>query len=257
MNLANKIYYYLSDKEHRSGSESELFNILFTSNLKNSFIRHKILSYLLKKDGRFSFDCINKQWRAGEDVYSINLDTVHYCAVDVETTGFNERSDRITEVAAIKLHKGEITAHISHLVNPEQPVPQRITKLTGITDSMLCGKLTFAKLAPHLLDFIGDSVILAHHSSFDIRFINAELERAGYPPLSNPSVCTCKLSRRFYPFMNNHSLDTVAEFLDLKFVSRHRAYGDALMVINIFLNFFELFKSYGINSLRDLINFLS
>ncbi len=256
MSLADKIYNYLSAKEQRSGSESELFNIFFTPNFRNNFIQHKILNYLLENDGRFRFDCSNKQWCAGIDSLSINLDEVQYCAIDVETTGFNEHTDRITEISAIKLYKGEITTHISHLINPRRCIPRRITTLTGITDNMLFDKHTFDELAPHLIEFIGESVILAHHSNFDTRFINAELERAGHTPLENPSICTCKLARKLYPFMNNYSLDTVAKLFELKFVSRHRAYGDALMVIDIFLNFMPLFKNYGIYSLRDLLKYL-
>lgn len=210
----------------------------------------------MEPDGRFTYDRKKDSWLADDDSFSVNIAEGEYCAIDVETTGFNEQTDRITEIAVIKIKKGEVSEYLQFLVNPSRPIPPKIRTLTGITDEMLIDKPPFAQIAPIVQEFIGSSLIIAHHSAFDMRFINAELIRAEYPPLQNTTLCTCQIAKRLFPRYGRYSLDAIAEMFELKFAARHRAFDDALMASHIFIKYMPYFKEHSLNSLRDLLYFI-
>ncbi|MDX9701532.1 MAG: 3'-5' exonuclease [Candidatus Auribacterota bacterium] len=257
MNPADKIFSYLSAKQYRRGTEDELFDLFFTTSPRHKSFRHNILKNVLSNDGRFSFDPSEDMWSARESMLAINIHEAQYCVIDVETTGFNNLFDRITEIAIIKMHKGETISHIESLVNPNRSVPVKLQRLTGIYEHMLVNKPSFSELAPIIRSFVKDTIIVAHHSSFDVRFINSELQRCGNDPLSNITMCTCALAKRLLPALHSYSLDTLAEYFGLKFVSRHRAYGDSLMALLIFKKFLDQLNSRSITTIQDLIAFLS
>ncbi len=182
-----------------------------------------------------------------------NIKNTEICAIDVETTGFDEKTDRITEIAAIKIKNNEVIGKIEFLINPERQIPAKISKLTGITDQMVSDKPRFADVVDELLEFIGDAVIIAHHSRFDMKFINMELKRISHQPLENAVLCSCNLAKKLYPHFNRYSLDAIAGRFDLKFVSRHRAYGDALMVTDIFKKFLRRLEQISIHTLQGVL----
>jgi len=184
---------------------------------------------------------------------AIDIKQTRVCAIDVETTGFNEKIDRITEIAAIKIKNNTVIDKIEFLINPERPIPSRISKLTGITDQMVFDKPLFSEIAEELLAFIGDTVIIAHHSRFDMKFINMELERSSNKPLQNSVLCSCNLAKKLYPHFDRYSLDALARRFDLNFVSRHRAYGDALMVTDIFKKFLRRLEQISIHTLQGVL----
>jgi len=256
INPADKIYDYLSRKQNRFGSENELFNLFFASNLPNKSLRHKILTRLLVNDGRFVFDEQSEGWQAAFLDFKINLNEIEYCAIDLETTGFNKKINRVTEIALIKFRGGEIADKMTRLVNPMCPIPPNLQKLTGITNQMVFDKPTFDYLIPEINDFIRNTVLVAHHSSFDMRFLNAEFNRFGYESIRNAALCTCKLARKLFTHLKSYSLDSLAEFFELKFESRHRAYGDAVMALDIFnIMLHKVQQDYGIETLDELIRF--
>ncbi len=94
----------------------------------------------------------------------------------------------------------------------------------------------FADVAPQWLDFVSDSVLVAHNAPFDTSFLNHEISRV-YPGhrMVNPHLCTVRLSRRALPDLSNHRLDTIANHFSIPIVSRHRAGSDALATAEIFL----------------------
>ncbi|MCD6459661.1 3'-5' exonuclease [bacterium] len=256
INPADKIYDYLSRKHNRFGSENELFSLFFNVCQPNNTLRHRILTRLLVNDGRFIFDEHSEGWTAKFFDFKISLNEIEYCAVDLETTGLNKKINRITEVALIKFKKGQIIDKMIYLVNPMCPIPLKLQKLTGITNQMVFDKPAFDYLIPEIKDFIQNSVLVAHHSSFDLRFLNAEFNRFGYESLRNAAVCTCRLARKIFADLNSYSLDSLAKFFELTFVSRHRAYGDALMaleIFNIMLGYLQ--REYCIETLDELIRF--
>lgn len=256
MSLTNRIFNYLSGKQNRAGTEPELCSLFFNHVPRGTNISHTLLHNILKPDGRFSFDENNQLWYASDDVLSMALNKAEFCVVDIETTGFHKQYDRIIEIAGVKIIEKEIYSKLDVLINPNRTIPANIKQLTGLSEELLIDKPHFTHIIPSLTDFLGDSVIVAHHSDFDIGFINSHLTQYGYQTIQNPVICTCKLARKVYPRLQSYSLDSLAEFLGFEFSARHRAYDDAYVTAHLFINLLDKLKSIGITTLKDLKYFL-
>ncbi|MGI9054340.1 MAG: 3'-5' exonuclease [Pyrinomonadaceae bacterium] len=173
-----------------------------------------------------------------------------FVVFDLETTGAKTPPCRITEIGAYKIKNGEIVEEFQTLVNPETPIPPFITGLTGISDRMVKGAPRFSDVAENFLEFIDDSVLVAHNAHFDMRFLNHEIGRIyeSYR-MGNPHLCTVHLSRKLLPDLVNHRLHTVAEHYAIYIKNRHRAADDALATANIFCNFLVQMNESGITDL--------
>lgn len=176
-----------------------------------------------------------------------------FVVFDLETTGTQTPSGRITEIGAYRVRNGEVTEKFETLVNPEIPIPRFITQLTGINDEMVADAPVFAEVAHEFLSFIGDSILVAHNSGFDMRFLNSEIGRVfgGYR-MANPCLCTVQLSRKLLPDIVNHKLKTVAEHYSIDLVNHHRASADAYATAHIFVNLLAKLSDRGINDLAAL-----
>ncbi|MEW6535148.1 MAG: 3'-5' exonuclease [Candidatus Auribacterota bacterium] len=256
MNLANRIFNYLSRKKNRAGTEPEICGLFFQAMPNHPGVSHTMLQSVLRLDGRFYYDDRNGLWFVNEDMLSIRLPEAEYCIIDIETTGFNRQFDRIIEIGAVKIVDGELYSKMDLLINPERPVPFKITQLTGLAEEMLVDKQPFHEIVPALMEYIGSSVLVAHHSDFDLGFINASLQRCGHHPLDNITLCSCKIARRLFPSLQSHSLDSVAKYLDLSFTARHRAYDDALVTAHLFQKCLNALQKKGVNTLRELKYFV-
>src|SRR6188472_3916350 len=131
---------------------------------------------------------------------SRELNATEFVVFDLETTGAKAPPCRITEIGAYRVRNGEVTEEFQTLVNPEMPIPWFITQLTGINDEMVRDAPLFADIVNDFLSFIGDSILVAHNSGFDMRFLNHEIGRVyeNYR-LANPCLCTVQLSRKLLP----------------------------------------------------------
>jgi DNA polymerase III subunit alpha, Gram-positive type len=178
------------------------------------------------------------------------LSETDFVVFDLETTGAKTPPCRVTEIGAYRVRNGKITEEFQTLVNPETSIPPFITQLTGISNQMVKNAPRFAEIAADFLDFIGDSVLVAHNAHFDIRFLNHEIGRI-YPDyrVANPHLCTVQLSRKILPHILNHRLHTVAEYYSIVIRNRHRAGDDAFATAKIFVNFLIEMQLRGV---RDL-----
>jgi len=179
----------------------------------------------------------------------INLDD--FVVIDLETTGLDPTKDRIIEVGAIHFENGIETDLIDELVNPQMPIPDFITKLTGISDSDVKSARTIEKIFPSIIDFIGDSFLIGHQVNFDASFLEYQLrmyekdftnwdnETARFKYLKNKRLDTLFFSRIFLPFLNRMKLGTVAEHFDIDLENAHRAIDDARATGHIFLELIE------------------
>jgi DNA polymerase-3 subunit alpha (Gram-positive type) len=175
------------------------------------------------------------------------LDETDYVVFDFETTGAKTPPCRVTEIGAYRVKNGAITDEFHTLINPETPIPFFITQLTGISDRMVRYEPKFRDVAADFLDFIGDSVLVAHNANFDMRFLNHEIGRIheNYR-VANPSLCTVQLSRKLLPHIENHRLNTVANYFSVSLVNHHRASDDARATAHIFINLLEHLQSRGV-----------
>jgi DNA polymerase-3 subunit epsilon len=149
--------------------------------------------------------------------------------LDIETTGGSPYDSRITEIGALRVENGEVVGTYSQLLNPGQPVPYFITKLTGISDDMLWDQPAFHGIASDLEHFLRDSIFVAHNVNFDYSFIKEEFKRRG-GSFNMDRFCTARLSRQLYPAQRRHNLDTVIEVHGIPVVNRHRALDDATVL---------------------------
>lgn len=176
-----------------------------------------------------------------------------FVVFDLETTGAKAPPCRITEIGAFRVRSGEIVEHFHTLVNPEMPIPTFITTLTGIHDEMVRDAPLFADIADKFLDFLGDSVLVAHNAPFDMRFLNHEISLVyGEYRLANPCLCTVQLSRKLLPHIENHKLKTVAEHYSISLINHHRASDDAKATAEIFVNLLEMLTTAGLQDIGSI-----
>ena len=170
---------------------------------------------------------------------------------DIETTGLSPKFCKIIEIGAVKIENGEITDTFSHFVNPEIPIPYNITKLTSITDDMVMEAETIETLLPKFLEFVGDSVLVAHNARFDVSFIRKFAHDLGRT-VENSVVDTMTLGHVLCPELGKFTLDRICKHLGIKLENHHRAVDDAAATAEIFLRFIKMLKDKGVTNLSDL-----
>jgi len=158
-----------------------------------------------------------------------------FTAIDTETTGLRPESGSIIQIGAVRFDSTGVLASYEALINPGCPVPPLVSEITHITDDMLCDKPHAADVLPGFLEFIGDSILIAHNAGFDISFIDAELARCARNPLTNKVIDTLALSRWAYPVTPKHTLQYLAAALRIQIKHAHRADDDARVCMELFL----------------------
>jgi DNA polymerase-3 subunit epsilon len=182
------------------------------------------------------------------------LSSVTFCVVDLETTGGSPAGCGITEIGALKVRRGERQGSFHTLVRPDEVVPAFIRLLTGISDDMLVDAPPIHAVLPSLLEFVRDSVLVAHNARFDVGFLNAALSREGYPPLGNDVVDTATLARKILAGeVRNHQLETLARHLRCAHQPCHRAFADVLATTEVLHHLIERAAGYGATTLEDLL----
>jgi len=169
--------------------------------------------------------------------------------VDIETTGSNFDRDRITEIGIKTLASNQIEVW-ERLINPQTFIPQNIQRLTGISPHMVENQPSFEQIARELKEELEGKIFIAHNARFDYGFIKASFKRVGID--FKPKVlCTVKLSRLLFPIQARHNLDTIISSHGLKVSARHRALGDA----DLLLQFWRVCESkFGTEKLNEVIN---
>lgn len=119
------------------------------------------------------------------------------------------------------------------LVNPERPIQQFVTSLTGINNEMLRNAPKFYEIAKRVIEITEGCILVAHNAVFDYRVIALEFERLGYTYV-RPTICTVELSKKLLPNMPSYSLGKLVRELGIPVVDRHRASGDALATVKLF-----------------------
>ena len=173
--------------------------------------------------------------------------------VDTETTGLEPANNEIIEIAGLKLHKGQIEAPFNSLIKIELPLPPEIIGLTGITDEMLKAGEQKNFVLQKFKDFIGDLPLVAHNVEFDLPFLQHHLGKTINVQLSNPAICTLKLSRSLLPGLPSYKLGKVAEHFKIPAPLTHRAIGDVEITYQLWLKLADMLEREGVHSLEDLL----
>ena len=157
----------------------------------------------------------------------IVLEDATYVVFDVETTGLSAVYNTIIELAAVKIHNGEIIDRFESFANPHHRLSATTINLTGITDDMVESAPEIDIVLRKFADWTGDSILVAHNASFDVGFLNVGYQKAGLPKSTNAVIDTLELGRFLYPEMKNHRLNTLAKKFDIELTQHHRAIYDA------------------------------
>ncbi|MEY4728438.1 MAG: hypothetical protein RLZZ390_962 [Bacteroidota bacterium] len=171
-----------------------------------------------------------------------------YAIVDIETTGGNAGSGSITEIAILISDGKSILDSYTTLVNPLQPIPLFIEKLTGINDEMVSKAPTFSEIAKEVHELLQDKIFVAHNVNFDYSFIAHQLNQQGYR-FNARKLCTVRLSRKVFEDLPSYSLGNLCRSLDIHVKNRHRAMGDAAATTELFHRIFEADRGLLIKSM--------
>lgn len=150
-----------------------------------------------------------------------------YSVIDVETTGGSPKSSKITEIAIYRHDGKKIIDEFISLVNPEIPIPEFVSNLTGITDAMVKDAPKFYEIAKRIVEITEGSIFVAHNVGFDYGMLRREFKNLGYD-YRLPHLCTVITSRTLLPGQDSYSLGKLTRSLGIELIGRHRAGGDAL-----------------------------
>lgn len=175
----------------------------------------------------------------------MNLDNQIYTVVDVETTGKGLGGNRITEICIVRLQNGVVLDKYVSLVNPQQPIPDFITQLTGIDDTMVDDAPLFAEIAQEVLEYFEGAIFVAHNVGFDYNVIRNEFKRLQID-FTSKRLCTVRLSRKLLPNKSSYSLGRLCYSLSIPLDNRHRAEGDTDATVILFQRLLALDDDYEV-----------
>ncbi|TVY10620.1 PolC-type DNA polymerase III [Paenibacillus cremeus] len=172
----------------------------------------------------------------------IPLADSEYIIFDIETTGLSVTSNKIIEIAGVKMKEGKEIDRFASFINPHERIPYHIQQLTNINDDMVKDAPELEDILPKFIEFVGDSVLVAHNARFDIGFIQANCKQLGIPEVTNPVLDTLELARLLFPTMKNHRLNTLSDKFKVSLDNHHRAIDDSIALGHVL---FHLLKEAG------------
>ncbi|MGN7809296.1 3'-5' exonuclease [Flavobacterium sp. 22076] len=205
--------------------------------------------------GLFSF------WKKEENLFdeSITIEETRFVVLDTETTGFDYEKDRILCIGALALQNGVISVQDSFEIYLHQDHYDKSTaQIHGILKDLLVKRPTELEALQQFLDFLGDSIIIAHHTIFDVTMINKALERNGLPQLTNKTLDTAYLYKKtliqshLFERKDHYTLDDLADKFDISKKDRHTALGDAYITAIAFLKIVKKLREKKAVSLNQL-----
>ena len=174
-----------------------------------------------------------------------------FVVFDLETTGFSNKNDKITEIGAVKIENFKVVDRFSQLINPQKDISYKVQELTGITNDLIKDKPTIEEVLPKFIEFIGDSVMVAHNADFDMGFMQQKCREQNIE-FKNTSVDTLTLARTLLPHMKRFRLNLIAKELGVPLLNHHRAVDDAEATAHIFIKFLEMIQKRGGEKLSDI-----
>ncbi len=209
----------------------------FTAKGKDIKIIYGVEGYLLDDENQFVSKC---------DDSSLDKDIVVF---DIETTGLDFLTEKITEIGAVKIKNGEICEMFHSLVNPQKQISPKITKITGITNEMVKDAPLIDDVLDSFYEFCKGCNLSAHNAGFDTGFIyyNDKQNRFTMPVLD-----TLSLSRVLLPDLKNHKLDTLTKHFSIILENHHRADHDAKATGELLIKLIEMLREQGLSLLHEV-----
>ncbi len=180
------------------------------------------------------------------------LESLNFVVFDLETTGGNHKSDKIIEIGLVKIENLKITQEKNYLINPEIKIPEFIQKLTNIKQDDVKDSPLIESVIDDVLTFMGDSILVAHNTSFDVPFFNSVLRRLERPELENKSICTNLMTKYLIPNLLNSNLNYMSKIFNIKHSKAHRALDDAKATAELLLNYLKIFIDKDVQKINHL-----
>jgi len=235
------------------GNNEEYTGVMISLPPLNQDHRLAIQSDIEHRPVSYEFDLFNRgDWK---ELGQTPLRKLTYVVFDTETTGLSpSKGDEIIQLGAIRIVNRQLLYHevIDQLVDPKRFVPQESVAIHGIQPALLQGQPTIDKVLPHFHTFAENSVLVAHNAAFDMRFLQLQEEKTGII-FDNPVLDTLLLSSIIHPNQESHSLDGLAERLNVTIVGRHTALGDAIVTGEVLVKMIPLLEAHGIYTLADAL----
>lgn len=200
-------------------------------------------------------------WKKEENLFdeNITIEETRFVVLDTETTGFDYENDRILCIGALALQNGTIAIQNSFEVYLQQDHYDKSTaQIHGILRDFVLKRPTELEALEQFLAFLGDSIIIAHHTIFDVTMINKALERNNLPQLTNKTLDTASLYKRtlikshLFERKDHYTLDDLADKFDISKKDRHTALGDAYITAIAFLKIVKKLREKKEIHLNDL-----
>ena len=192
------------------------------------------------------------------DKTNIPTEQSEFAILDFETTGTSGVKNRAIEIGIVLVKNLEIVDSYQTFINPGTSVPYYITNLTGITNNDVHNAPFFEDITSEVVDFIGNSVLVAHNMPFDYSFLKNEFTRADVLPPKNDRLCTLKLARKLYPELKSKSLGNLVKHFGIRHKHVHRALGDAMVTAKLLIKMIiQLRQDQNITMLNELLAYQS
>lgn len=169
-------------------------------------------------------------------------------SLDIETTGLDENRDSIIEIAAVKFNNNRIEGEFNTLINPDKPIPDFITDLTGIDGAMVRHAPRLRDIAHELTSFVGDAPILGHNISFDIKF----LRKAGLLEYQQ-TLDTYELASVLMPTASRYNLGALGKQLGIPLPATHRALDDARVAQAAYIRLLDIARELPLDILQEIV----
>ena len=200
-------------------------------------------------------------WKKNDDLFdeSITIEETRFVVLDTETTGFDYENDRILCIGALVLQNNVISIQETLEIYLQQDHYDKSTaQIHGILRDFVLQRPSELEALQQFLTFLGDSIIVAHHTIFDITMINKALERNNLPQLTNKTLDTAHLYKKtlikshLFERKDHYTLDDLADKFDISKKDRHTALGDAYITAIAFLKIVKKLKEKKQISLNQL-----
>lgn len=157
-----------------------------------------------------------------------------YVIIDIETTGFNPKTNEIIEIGAVRVGDDKITSIFQSMVRPNNPINPYISSLTGITNDMLADANPIEAVLDSFVSFIGDTVLVGHNVNTDVNFLYDHCEANLSYHLTNDFIDIRELFREQQSSVLNHKLALMCEKCAIQNINTHRALSDCLAAYNLY-----------------------